>query len=159
MFNAVNKLHVKGVNKLKCLRAERKSINNPLNLSFPHILPHELSTLRPKEFNDVLRAQNYRVIGTFGDRMVVKIEDGFKKFKMHVQSSVNAQQNLFVTSRHVLSHSSLFKTVREPFRIKNTCFHIFCSGLETAFPVTATVESYFSALQWEEDPSDRKSVV
>lgn len=153
VLKLVCNLHVEAIRKLKALRATRTATNAPSNASYPPILPSELSKLKPKEFNNILRSQKGRILSTFKSDMLVKIEDDFKQFKTLIQSNTSSQQALKVSAHTIAGQCSLFEEAWDFFKVRFPRLHNFCGGLSSVFPGTATVESDFSNLQWEKNPS------
>lgn len=52
-------------------------------------------------------------------------------------------------------HGSQFELGWYTFKTRFKKLHKFCAGLASVFRETSTVESYFSLLQWEKNPSHR----
>ena len=100
-----------------------------------------------------MRNQRERLVSIYSADHLVKIEDDFKQFKVHVAYSSFARKSLDVGLKDLSGKGCLFDLAWEPFKGRFRVLHDFCGGLATIFPGTATVESDFYILQWERKPS------
>jgi hypothetical protein len=79
--------------KISSIRTERNANNAPSDDRLAAVLAHELASLRPREFNQVLLEQSQRLQSTGKPTLVDDFERDFRSFKSSVHQSYSCLNN------------------------------------------------------------------
>lgn len=125
--------------------AERDS-SNEAAAQMPPVLPHQLVSLRGREFSDILKIQLPRLRSTWSLTDIDIIEQEFEELQATYRRE-SSFRSVLDACDHNSSFTDAWKLTQDRFRFLQE----FCGGLATAFPGTSTVESDFSIVKWEKD--------
>jgi hypothetical protein len=128
------------------IRAEHNSTNASSDDRLSAVLPHELASLSPCHFNQVLLEQSQRLKIAGRTFPVNDLERESRSFKLSVYSESSLSGQL---AKH--GPTTGFDDAWRPVGLRFPLLKQFCGELASVFPGTATHESDFSILNWEFD--------
>lgn len=137
--------------KISTLEAERDVNNAPAENLLPPVLPCQLEQLRPRQFFDIIESQRERLLASHDNAFLRTLGSEFKDFKRYVSSCSAARNDLGTVISATEGCGAVFQRSWAPFEKRFKNLVIFCGGMATTFPGTATVESDFSNIHWEAD--------
>ena len=116
--------------------------------SLPPVLPHILVKLRGREFAVIVIEQKMRLSERWTDVQIDAIELDFQALKLAYEGEDPLKDSL-----DACNWSTTFESGWALLRNRFPSLESFCGGIATAFPGTSTVESDFSVVKWEKDPT------
>lgn len=137
--------------KIRQLKAERDSSNSKSSHQLPAILPFQVVALKPRDFFSIVKQQKQRLLQTWSEQDLSKLEDQFRSFKEHVSNSTGSQAEIEKYSSCSVEGAGVFQKSWSTFCTRFPLLVQFFGGLGSVFPGTSSVESDFSILQWEKD--------
>jgi hypothetical protein len=113
---------------------QRNSTNAPSDDRLPAVLPHEVSSLPPRHFNQVLLEESQRLKSAGKTLLVDDLERQCRSLKSTVHSESSLSDQL---AKH--SPTTGFNDAWRPVGLRFPLDKQFCGGLASAFPGTVTV--------------------
>lgn len=126
--------------------AERDSSNDAAE-ELPAVLPHQLVTSDMRTLVRQLEIHNHRLKRRYSDEEIQMIDKDYADFTRAVRMEPALKESLNAMKNTAISFQDAWSVVGSRFRM----LKIFCGGIATVFPNTATVESDFSRLGLEKN--------
>ena len=145
IFCNVSKCAVNLIAGLANIVAEQNSMNEASENVSP-VLPHQLITLRDREYAFILQNQRSRLSERWTNVQIDAIELDFQALCDAYESEDSLKAAL-----DSCDHTTSFETA---WNYAQNCLHslkTFCGGIATAFPGTPSVDNNISILKWEKN--------
>jgi hypothetical protein len=125
--------------------AEQNSMNEAAE-KVPPVLPHQLVTLKGREFPSILQNQRSHLSERWINVQIDAIE-------LDLQALCDAceSEDLLKGALDSCDHTTSFETAWNYAHNRFQSLKSFCGGLATAFPGTSSVENDFSIVKWEKN--------
>jgi hypothetical protein len=144
--SAVGKLFLNAREGINAIGAERAADNSISQEKLPPVLPRDLRSLPPREFNSIVLKQARRLAHSGREELCTDLEREFKQFKCAIHDDTALREELEIQPSIVS-----FADGWRPLGVRFSKLRQFCGGIATVFPGTSTVESDFSVINWEYD--------
>ena len=154
LLGCIGKLFVEAADGISNVVCERDQENQPSNSELPPVLPCELSAIGMREFVKFLQNHRQRLLPFFGPEGINDISTEFSRFTRAYREEAQFQEAI-KNDADAANGPKNFKDSWATTQGRFPMLQQFCGGLATAFPNTATVESDFSVIGWEEDDTRR----
>jgi hypothetical protein len=131
------------------IQAERDSRNNARELGAPPVMPAQLVKMRPAMFiKEVLDPYRSHLEKHWSQEMIDNVVNEHRELL-----AVYAREPNVKTALDKHDEKTFFNDAWDSLKRRFAHLRQFCGGLATAFPNTASVESDFSIVRWEQDSS------
>jgi hypothetical protein len=141
--SAVGKLFLNARELINAIGAERTAVNSISQEKLPPVLPRDLRSLPPREFNSIVFKQARLLAHSGREELRTDLEREFKQFKCSIHDDTALREELEIQPSIVS-----FADGWRPLGVRFSKLRQFCGGIATVFPGMPTVESVFSVIKW-----------